>query len=157
MRLTTIGSGASGETLVSAILDAAIEELREKGYAGLTTLESVAQRDQQGVVVSTVGRPAELAMDAAYALAPLPEQIPDTGDLRGDLLEVLRRSRTHSAALPVKRYAASAEASPRRPRRAASPIPGPQQRADHQRSAAGRRTWRISADAILPVRVQVAP
>lgn len=150
-----------GETLVGAILDAAIEELREKGYAGLT-MESVAQRagaSKASLYRRWEGR-AELAMDAAYALAPLPEQIPDTGDLRGDLLEVLRLI-THALSGPAGEALRGvfAEALPQAGRAAELRVRSQGRSStlitDVLRRAAER--GEISADAILPVRVQVAP
>lgn len=82
-----------GETLVAAILEATIDELVEKGYPALT-MESVAQR--AGASKASLYRRwetrAELVMDAVYRMAPMPEQIPDAGELRADLLEVLRQT-----------------------------------------------------------------
>ncbi len=82
-----------GEALVTAILQATIDELTENGYPALT-MEAVAQR--AGASKASLYRRwetrAELAMDAVYRLAPLPEQIPDSGQLREDLLEVLRHT-----------------------------------------------------------------
>jgi len=82
-----------GDALVAAILAAAIEELREGGYAALT-MDAVARR--AGASKASLYRRwetrAALVMDAVYRLAPLPADIPDTGELRGDLLAVLRRT-----------------------------------------------------------------
>ncbi len=82
-----------GEALVAAILEATIDELVEKGYPALT-MESVAQR--AGASKASLYRRwetrAELVMDAVYRMAPMPEQIPDAGELRADLLEVLRQT-----------------------------------------------------------------
>ncbi len=82
-----------GEALVAAILEATIDELVEKGYPALT-MESVAQR--AGASKASLYRRwetrAELTMDAVYRMAPMPEQIPDAGELRADLLEVLRQT-----------------------------------------------------------------
>lgn len=80
-----------GEALVSAILAATIDELRERGYSALT-MEAVAKR--AGASKASLYRRwdtrATLVMDAVYELAPVPEELPDTGELRGDLLGVLR-------------------------------------------------------------------
>ena len=82
-----------GEALVHAILDATIEELADNGYPDLT-MEAVAQRagaSKASLYRRWVTR-AELVMDAVYRMAPMPEQIPDAGELREDLLEVLRQT-----------------------------------------------------------------
>jgi AcrR family transcriptional regulator len=80
---------------VKAILAAALDELREHGYPALT-MDAVAQR--AGASKASLYRRwdtrAALVMDAVYQLAPLPAEIPDTGDLRGDLLASLRQSTT---------------------------------------------------------------
>lgn len=82
-----------GEALVSAILEATIEELREHGYAALT-MEGVAERAKasKASLYRRWNSRAELVMDAVYHLLPDPSEIPDTGSLRGDLLAVLRQT-----------------------------------------------------------------
>ena len=82
-----------GEALEHAILDAAIEELRTGGYAALT-MDRVARRaaTNKNAIYRRWPNRAALGV-AAYrrmtASAPGP---PDTGELRGDLLELLRRA-----------------------------------------------------------------
>src|SRR3954471_11650443 len=70
-----------------AILDATIELLAERGYGGLT-VEAVAAR--AGVGKSTIYRrwpsKATLAAAAVNALARQRVPVPDTGDLRDDLV-----------------------------------------------------------------------
>ncbi|QGH69773.1 TetR/AcrR family transcriptional regulator [Pseudactinotalea sp. HY158] len=82
-----------GDVLVRAILAATLTELRERGYAALT-MDAVARR--AGASKASLYRRwdsrAALVMDAVYELAPSPGQVPDTGDLRGDLLAALRQS-----------------------------------------------------------------
>ena len=82
-----------GPALVEAILTAALDELRDRGYAGLT-MEAVARR--AGASKASLYRRwttrSALVMDAVYRLAPRPDDLPDTGGLRGDLLAALRRS-----------------------------------------------------------------
>jgi AcrR family transcriptional regulator len=81
-----------GAELENAILRAAAEELIESGYAGLT-MDRVARRG--GTNKNTIYRrwPSRAALGiAAYrqlAVAAAPN--PDTGELRGDALELLRR------------------------------------------------------------------
>ncbi len=82
-----------GEALVSAILEATIEELAEHGYTALT-MEGVAERakaSKASLYRRWTSRPT-LVMDAVYHLLPNPSDIPDTGELRGDLLTLLRQT-----------------------------------------------------------------
>lgn len=81
-----------GPALERAILAAAVEELREVGYARLS-LERVAARARTGnaVVYRRWSGRAELALDVAAMLALGEEDLPDTGDLRGDILAHLRQ------------------------------------------------------------------
>jgi AcrR family transcriptional regulator len=82
-----------GAALEEAILRAAAEELRESGYAGLT-MDRVARR--AGTNKNAIYRrwPHRAALGiAAYrhlVAAQLPD--PDTGTLRGDALEMMRRA-----------------------------------------------------------------
>ncbi|MEV7087392.1 TetR/AcrR family transcriptional regulator [Streptomyces sp. NPDC093085] len=81
-----------GAALESALLDAAWEELLDVGYAGFT-LDGVASRagtsrpvihrrwpDKRQLMVAALARTAERH----------PVAVPDTGSLRGDVLELLR-------------------------------------------------------------------
>jgi AcrR family transcriptional regulator len=79
----------------AAILDAALAELAESGYAGMTT-DAVAARAGVGKAAMYRRWPskAELALDAVARLDGAsidPEAIPDTGSLRGDLRAMLTR------------------------------------------------------------------
>ncbi|ROO86484.1 TetR family transcriptional regulator [Actinocorallia herbida] len=81
-----------GTALEEAILDAAVAELTESGYAGLT-MDKVAAR--AGTNKNALYRrwPNRLALGtAAYARLTRTVPPPDTGDLRGDVLEQLRRA-----------------------------------------------------------------
>jgi AcrR family transcriptional regulator len=81
-----------GEVLEQAILHAVLEELAEVGYAKLT-IDGVARRAQTSTPVLYRRWPsrADLVL-AAVGCEPIrPEQSPDTGDLRADLLAHLRR------------------------------------------------------------------
>jgi AcrR family transcriptional regulator len=82
-----------GEELERAILQAAAEELRESGYAGMT-MDRVAAR--AGTNKNTIYRrwPHRTALGiAAYRhLSDAAMPNPDTGTLRGDALEMLRRA-----------------------------------------------------------------
>ena len=87
------GSRKRGAALEQAILDATISELAASGYAGLT-MERVAQR--AGTNKNAIYRrwPSRAALGvAAYRQSALGEEpLPDTGTLRGDALELLRRA-----------------------------------------------------------------
>ena len=80
-----------GQELENALLDAAWEELATAGFVGLS-MESVAARARTGVAVLYRRWPNkdELVLAAIdhYRRAH-PVAIPDTGTLRGDLLELL--------------------------------------------------------------------
>lgn len=94
MSLSVDGSGRRrrGATLEKALLDATWEELVEKGYDGLT-IESVAERAQTARAVIYRRWPSKPELvRAAIAHAGLNETVPvpDTGSLRGDLVEALR-------------------------------------------------------------------
>jgi AcrR family transcriptional regulator len=82
-----------GAELEDAILCAAAEELTESGYAGLT-MDRVARR--AGTNKNTIYRrwPSRAALGiAAYRqLATATTSDPDTGELRGDALELMRRT-----------------------------------------------------------------
>jgi AcrR family transcriptional regulator len=79
--------------LEQAILNAAIDELTEVGYAALT-MDRVAQR--AGTNKNAIYRrwPSRAALGvAAYRQLNVAEQaLPDTGSLRDDALELLRRA-----------------------------------------------------------------
>jgi AcrR family transcriptional regulator len=82
-----------GEALEAALLDAAWEELRSAGYRDLT-VEAVADRagTSRAVVYRRWRNKAELVIAALRRHQPmLSDQIPDTGNLRDDVLAVLRR------------------------------------------------------------------
>lgn len=76
-----------GDALEQAILDAAAEELRTVGYAGMT-IESVARRAGAGKVSIYRRWPTrvDLALDAAHRLVGEPPLPPEPSTLRDDLL-----------------------------------------------------------------------
>lgn len=82
-----------GAALEEAILHAAVEVLKQSGVPGLT-MEEVARR--AGTNKNALYRrwPNRVALGvAAYRrLASAQTQLPDTGSLRGDALEMLRRA-----------------------------------------------------------------
>ncbi|MEU7004065.1 TetR/AcrR family transcriptional regulator [Nonomuraea sp. NPDC046570] len=84
-----------GAVLEEAILSAAVDELTESGYAGLT-MDKVAAR--AGTNKNAIYRrwPNRLTLSiAAYRQLVTTVQPPDTGNLRGDVLEVLRQANRH--------------------------------------------------------------
>jgi len=81
-----------GAELEAAILRAAWEEVTTVGYARLT-MEGVADRAQTGKQVLYRRWPnrAQLVLAALrHRVVPIVDRVPDTGDLRGDVLDVLR-------------------------------------------------------------------
>jgi AcrR family transcriptional regulator len=84
-----------GAALEEAILRAAVDELTESGYAALT-MDKVAGR--AGTNKNAIYRrwPNRLALGiAAYRQLTTTVQPPDTGSLRGDVLELLRGANRH--------------------------------------------------------------
>jgi AcrR family transcriptional regulator len=90
-----------GAALESALLDAAWDELIEKGYDAFT-IESVAARAQtaRAVIYRRWATKPELVR-AAIAHHEFGEHVPapDTGSLRGDLLELVRGANRRRAPL----------------------------------------------------------
>jgi AcrR family transcriptional regulator len=81
-----------GEELEQAILRAAADELIASGYPGLT-MDKVARR--AGTNKNAIYRrwPNRAALGiAAYLLITAGIELPDTGELRGDVLELMRRA-----------------------------------------------------------------
>ncbi|HZM75868.1 MAG TPA: TetR/AcrR family transcriptional regulator [Candidatus Limnocylindrales bacterium] len=82
-----------GEELERAILHAAAEELRESGYAGMT-MDRVAARagTNKNAIYRRWPHRAALGVAAYRHLSDAAIPNPDTGTLRGDALEMLRRA-----------------------------------------------------------------
>ena len=82
-----------GEALAQAILRAAVDELVESGYAGLT-MDGVAQRagTNKNAIYRRWPSRAALAVAAYRQLSIGDQPLPDTGSLRSDSLELLRRA-----------------------------------------------------------------
>lgn len=92
-----------GRELEEALLHAAWDELRERGYGGLT-FEGVAVRagTSRPVVNRRWATKAELARAAlVHAGQPAPVAIPDTGSLRGDVLALMSMTLNRRAELTV--------------------------------------------------------
>lgn len=93
-----------GDALETALLDAAWDELSEKGYDRFT-IESVAARahTSRAVVYRRWPGKAELVRAAVVrAGIRLPATIPDTGSLRGDVIALLRQANRTKARFAVQ-------------------------------------------------------
>jgi AcrR family transcriptional regulator len=87
-----------GAALEQAILTAAAAELAEVGYAGLT-MDRVARRagTNKNALYRRWPNRAALGLAAYRQLARDSTEVPDTGTLRGDALELLRGANRHWA------------------------------------------------------------
>src|SRR3954471_9436263 len=85
-----------GAVLEQAILRAAADELAESGYAGLT-MDRVARRagTNKNAIYRRWPNRAALGLAAYRQLVAIDRQIPDTGELRGDVLALLRGANRH--------------------------------------------------------------
>jgi AcrR family transcriptional regulator len=85
-----------GERLLAAVHAAVLDELHERGYAALT-VDAVAAR--AGTSKASLYRrwpgKRELVLAAVAATVPEPEDLPDTGSLRGDLVAYLGQVSAH--------------------------------------------------------------
>jgi AcrR family transcriptional regulator len=81
-----------GETLERAIFDAVFDQLQAVGYVGLT-MEGVAAGAHTGKAALYRRWPCkeDLVVDALNHALPSPTDLPDHGDVRDDLLDLLRR------------------------------------------------------------------
>ena len=85
-----------GAELDRAILRAALDELAEAGYSGLT-MDRVAKRagTNKNAIYRRWPNRAALGLAAYRQLAVADQELPDSGELRGDVLELLRRANRH--------------------------------------------------------------
>jgi AcrR family transcriptional regulator len=81
-----------GETLERAIFDAVLYQLQTVGYAGLT-MEGIAgcARTGKAALYRRWDSKEDLVVDALNHMLPPVADLPDHGNLRDDLLELLRR------------------------------------------------------------------
>ena len=81
-----------GDTLERAIYDAVFDQLQTVGYVGLT-MEGVAAGAHTGkaALYRRWPRKEDLVVDALEHALPSPTDLPDHGDVREDLLDLLRR------------------------------------------------------------------
>lgn len=85
-----------GAQLEAELLDAAWDELTERGYAGFT-LESVAKRARTSTPViyrRWADKPRMIEAAIAHVSAHRSVDLPDTGTLRGDLIAMMRAANT---------------------------------------------------------------
>lgn len=87
------GPRRRGDALVQAVFAATLAELTEFGYAGLR-MERIAERAHTGKASLYRRWPtrADLVVDAMRSTMPDGADLPDTGELRQDLLTVLRQA-----------------------------------------------------------------
>lgn len=111
----------------AAVIDATLAELAERGYSGVS-LDGVAARAE--VHRTTVYRRWQtketLVLEAMLEQAAQTVAVPDTGSLRGDLLELARRSARIQSSAPGEAVV----------RAVAGEAPG-----NPQMAAASRRFW----------------
>jgi AcrR family transcriptional regulator len=95
------GSRRRGAELERAILTAVWEELAAVGYSGLT-IEGVAERARTSrtVLYRRWSTRAQLVVAAMTRSIPEPEDLPDTGDLRTDVITLLVRLESRFEGLP---------------------------------------------------------
>jgi AcrR family transcriptional regulator len=81
-----------GQTLERAIFDAVLHQLQQVGYAGLT-MEGVAAcaRTGKAALYRRWPRKEDLVVDALNHTLPSFDDLPDHGNVRDDLLDLLRR------------------------------------------------------------------
>ena len=81
-----------GEALEHAIFDAVLDQLQAVGYAGLT-MEGVATcaRTGKAALYRRWPRKEDLVVDALEHALPSPTDLPDHGNVRDDLLDLLCR------------------------------------------------------------------
>ena len=86
------GTRRRGDALLEAIHEAVMEELAEVGYGALS-IERVAERARTGKASIYRRWPTrlELVLAAIDNVMPRYDDVPDTGNVRDDLLVVLRR------------------------------------------------------------------
>lgn len=82
-----------GATLEEAILSAAVDELVAKGYAGMS-MDGIARRagTNKNAIYRRWPTRAAIGMAAYHRLSSAEAQPPETGKLREDVLEMLRRA-----------------------------------------------------------------
>ena len=101
------GPRRRGQLLFEAIFEATVAELAETGYAGLA-MERIAARARTSKASLYRRWPsrADLVVDAIRHCSPELSHPPDTGNLREDLLSLLRGMATGSTARSARRCAA---------------------------------------------------
>ncbi|WMT39111.1 TetR/AcrR family transcriptional regulator [Paenibacillus sp. D2_2] len=95
-----------GKELEAAILQAVREELQEQGYSNLT-MDGVAKRSgtSKAVLYRRWANRAEIVLAAIQERVPLPlEEIPDCGNLRDDVCDVLRSINQNNTGVTMKAF-----------------------------------------------------
>ena len=90
-----------GKVLEQAIFQATLDQLVATGYARLS-MEAVAvgARTGKAAIYRRWSSKEDLVLDTLRATLPEPGAAPDTGSLRGDLLELVARTRAAMLSLP---------------------------------------------------------
>src|SRR6266705_256527 len=88
-----VHSRRRGQTLERAIFDAVLDELQRVGLTGLT-MEGVAHCAHTGKAALYRRWPCkeDLVVDALHYTLPSPADLPDHGNVRDDVLDLLRRT-----------------------------------------------------------------
>ncbi len=155
------GPRRRGDALCRAIQEAVVAELARNGFAGLS-VEHVAERAHTGKASIYRRWPTkvDLVVDALDQLMPSPQDIPDTGSVRGDLLALLR----HVAAAMSAETGAAARAC-----LTTSGLPDDLTDAVRERLLEPRRRWvteilergaargEVRPDAVTPRVAEVGP
>jgi AcrR family transcriptional regulator len=134
--------GGRSARVRAAVIAATLAELADRGYSGVSLDDIAARADvHKTTVYRRWGSKEALVLEAMLEQAAETVAVPDTGSLRGDLLELARRSvviQTSPAGQAVVR-AVAAEA------------PG-----NHEIAAAARRFWanRLEVDRLILHRAQ---
>ena len=90
------GPRRRGAPLLDAVFAAVLGELAQRGYRSLT-VDAVAARarvSKASIYRRWTGKP-ELVLAAVQAALPDPDQLPDTGNLRGDLVSYFLATAVH--------------------------------------------------------------
>ena len=104
VRPASTGSRRRGKVLEDAILQATWAELKEAGYAGLT-MDGVASRahTSKPVIYRRWRSRANLVLAAMRnRFGSIASDVPDTGTLRGDVLQLLGRMTQRVRQIPVE-------------------------------------------------------
>jgi AcrR family transcriptional regulator len=155
------GPRRRGEALIRAVFDATLAELTEFGYAGLR-MERIAERAHTGKASLYRRWPsrADLVVDAIRNTIPDVSDLPDTGDLRQDLLAVLRHAATHlngPAGEAIRGLMAETLSDPERTEKVRARITETRSKLIHAILHRAAQRGEVNPDALTPRVTSVAP